>query len=146
MFISHNQTSESHIKIDNKIKTANRLIIQTCRVYTFKNRSCFVTTEMSNKCVFYANTSKIIKQCEVLSINYIMSINNNDLITSFKNIVVISFFTNQTTSSSRQTIRRISHSSQTSSIQTIASTFSRQQIHSFLIEKSSTQCTINYQQ
>jgi hypothetical protein len=87
MFISQNQMSESHITIDNKIKTANKLIIQTCRFCHLKNRFCFVIAEMSSKCTFCAKTNKIIKQCEVLSTNYINIIKNNDVHTSSKNIV-----------------------------------------------------------
>ncbi len=79
--------NESHITIDNKIRAANRLIIQTCRLCHLRNRSCFVIAEMSNKCASCAKTNKIIKQCEVLSTNYINIIKNNDVHTSSKNIV-----------------------------------------------------------
>ncbi len=86
MSISRNQTNEFHITIDNKIRTANRLIIQTCRLCHLKNRSCYVIAKMSSKCAFCAKTNKIIKQCEVLSTNYINIIENNDVHTSSKNI------------------------------------------------------------
>jgi hypothetical protein len=87
MFILQNQMNEFHITIDNKIRTASKLIIQTCRLCHLKNRFCFVIVEMSNKCEFCAKTNKIIKQCEVLSTNYINIIKNNDVYTSSKNIV-----------------------------------------------------------
>jgi hypothetical protein len=87
MSISRNQTNEFHITINNKIKTANKLIIQTCRFCHLKNRSCYVIAKMSSKCAFYAKTNKIIKQCEILSTNYINIIENNDVHTSSKNIV-----------------------------------------------------------
>jgi hypothetical protein len=86
MSISQNQMSESHITIDNRIRATDRLIIQTCRFCHLKNRFCFVIAEMSSKCASYAKTSKIIKQCEVLSTNYINIIKNNDVHTSSKNI------------------------------------------------------------
>jgi hypothetical protein len=87
MFISRNQINESHITIDKKIRTANKLIIQTCRFCHLKNRSCYVIAEMSSKYAFCAKTNKIMKQCEILSTNFINIIENNDVHTSSKNIV-----------------------------------------------------------
>ncbi len=58
MFISRNQTSEFHITIDNKIRTASKIIIQTCRFCHLKNRSCYVIAEMSSKCAFCAKNEQ----------------------------------------------------------------------------------------
>ncbi len=77
--------SGSHITTGNRIRAAGRLVIQACRLCHLRNRSCFVIAEMSGKCASCAETGKIIKQCGVLSTNYINIIKNNDVHTSSKN-------------------------------------------------------------
>ncbi len=136
--------SEFHITIDNRIKTANKLIIQTCRLCHLKNRSCFVSqrcranVHLVRKRAKSSNNAKFCRRIILTSsktTTYTHRRKTSFIFSSFISqttfsLSLLSVLISQTTlSSSRQTIRSTSHSSQTLSILMIILTSSLQQTH-----------------
>ena len=65
------RANEVHLFINRKIQAIDRRIAQSCRVCRLSNQFCYMTTKIFEKCVSCAISSRIIKKCEIVFIEYV---------------------------------------------------------------------------
>ena len=65
------RANEIHLFIDSKIRAIDRRIAQSCWTCRLSNQFCYVATKIFEKCVSCAISSRIIKKCKVVFIEYV---------------------------------------------------------------------------
>ena len=70
MLSSFLRANEVHLFIDSKIWTIDKRIVQSCQACRLSNQFCYIATKIFEKCVSCAISSRIIKKCEIIFIEY----------------------------------------------------------------------------
>ena len=65
------RANEAHLFINSKIQAIDKRVAQSCRACRLSNRSCYIATKIFEKCVSCAISSRIIKKCEIIFIEYV---------------------------------------------------------------------------